>query len=352
MICIETAGINYLLREVCETVMRYGKDVEVRGMKTKELHPVFIKIDDPCDRTLLYPGRGNNPFASIYETLWVLVSKCNSIATLRKYIPRAGDYSDDGKTWRAGYPERLRCYGNRKIDQLLYVYNKLEKDPSSRQAVITLWNPELDTYDNMGWMVDSKDFPCSNYLTFLIRDNKLDLTFAMRSNDAIYGMTGINFYEFTVMQEILAGMLGVDIGSFYYMVNSLHIYEKYYEKALKLAVTRIVNYGLPRFKFFDKKNWFSNFGAMLTYEDLHNNIEEENFTINYDSEVLRDISGICEAYTRGVLYQDYDGYYKCMKRVTFSDLKVACHFWWLKREHLVDPITGLDRAIQLTMEIV
>lgn len=202
MFTLVVNDINEFLHYGCKHILRNGEIVTVRGKETRELHPYFIQINDPTRRTLLYPHRGSNPFAVLFETLWVLGNKSNDISLLKKFLPRAVDYSDDGKTWRAGYPERIRNYGNvggigcnLGVDQLLYVYDKLKADPETRQAVISLWNPEEDCYlnglrgftdDNRG-LLKSKDFPCSNHLVFLIRNGKLDLTFTIRSNDMIFG---------------------------------------------------------------------------------------------------------------------------------------------------------------------
>jgi thymidylate synthase len=84
-----------------------GKDVEVRGLKTRELHPCFIEIENPQKRHLLYPKRGNNPFASLAETMWVLGNR-NDMEWLEKFLPRCKDYSDDGRIWRAAYGPRIR----------------------------------------------------------------------------------------------------------------------------------------------------------------------------------------------------------------------------------------------------
>jgi thymidylate synthase len=46
----------------------------------------------------------------------------------------------------------------------------------------------------------------------------------MRSNDLFLG-TPHNFVQFTSLQEVVAGWLGVAVGSFALVVDSLHVYE-------------------------------------------------------------------------------------------------------------------------------
>lgn len=61
MYCAYVDGINDLLHNVCNAILEQGKEVVVRGSKTWEIHPAIFEVADPTDRTLLYPGRGNNP---------------------------------------------------------------------------------------------------------------------------------------------------------------------------------------------------------------------------------------------------------------------------------------------------
>jgi len=242
MFSIEVGGINAALYHSCKEIMSNGDVVTVRDQETTELHPAIMILTNPTNRTLIYPGRGNNPFSTLFETIWLLGSKDNDITYLSKFLPRAKDYSDNPDDikpkWRAGYPERLRAYRANPtvepINQLRYVYDKLSSDPQTRQAVAIFWNPYLDDYEKPGVLKKSRDYSCSQLLNFLIRDGKLDLTFYIRSNDAIFGMTSINIYEFTAIQEIMAKCLNVKIGKLYYMANSLHLYAKHYDKAWEL----------------------------------------------------------------------------------------------------------------------
>lgn len=378
---LSVSDINEFLYVGCKAVMRDGREVTVRGKKTKELHPCFIEIDQPRRRTLLYPHRGNNPYAGLFETLWVLGNKSNDISLLKEFLPRAVDFSDDGKAWRAGYPERIRNYGNvgwsfakLGVDQLLYAYDKLKTDPETRQAVISLWNPEKDCYvHGLRGVIDdrnllkSKDFPCSGYLVFLIRGGKLDLTFTIRSNDMIFGASSINFYEFSVMQEILARKLGVDVGKFYYVANSLHIYEEHYEKANIIAYDKgvdwydfldnescdpetVTKYDLPIFRFGDDNygfedclNGISSMISLLEQCAKVKPLDISNTNCNWmQFKWFHDAHSLCEIY---LLFVNADwknrptieSYYSHMKNVNLSDLKVACHFWMLKHSKAIEP---------------
>lgn len=110
--------------------------------------------------------------------------------------------------------------------QLRRCYRLLANDLSSRRAILTIHNPVWDVIDG-----DSKDIPCTLNLQFLVRDSKLHCICTMRSNDIWYG-TPHNVMMFTFLQRALAGWLGIPTGDYIHRANSLHMYQKHWEKAL------------------------------------------------------------------------------------------------------------------------
>ena len=62
----------------------------------------------------------------------------------------------------------------------------------------------------------------------MIRGNKLEWLQVMRSNDLIWG-TPYNFIQFTTLQEIMAGWLGVEVGAYNHISDSLHVYERHWD---------------------------------------------------------------------------------------------------------------------------
>jgi thymidylate synthase len=202
-------------------VMTTGQIVQSRqGVKVRELTGVTVEILNPLQRVICLPHRNNNIFATVAETLWVLGGR-NDMAFLSHYLPRAVDYSDDGKTWRGGYGPRLRNWNG--IDQIEEIIVLLKEDPLSRRAVISLFDPNTD-FEN------SKDIPCNNWLQFLIRDGKLHMHVTQRSCDILWGFSGINTFEWSVLQECISKILGVDVGPVKWFIGSAHIYENVWER--------------------------------------------------------------------------------------------------------------------------
>lgn len=205
-----------LLREVV-----IGHEIVVRGDKTRELLAQTIQIERPLERCVLVPGRNNNVFASIAESMWVLAGR-NDIEYLNGYLKRAKDYSDDGSTWRGAYGPRLRNWNG--VDQLEQIIAILRNDPASRRALATIFDPDRD-------FVESKDIPCNNWLHFIARNGKLDLHVAARSTDIWWGLSGINIFEWTLLLEMMAYWLGYEVGRIIFFTSSLHLYERHFEKA-------------------------------------------------------------------------------------------------------------------------
>src|SRR2546423_1477921 len=96
-------NISFATADSFNAVLRDGVAITVRGLETKELRNRITAIARPLERCLFLPGRGNNVFAQIAETFWVISGR-NDLPWLTRYLPKAPDFSDDeGMTWRGAY---------------------------------------------------------------------------------------------------------------------------------------------------------------------------------------------------------------------------------------------------------
>lgn len=224
------ADIDSLLPRLFKDLLTQGQAIGSRNGSTRELPFTNITLIQPHNREITLPSRKANVVAQIAETMWVLAGR-NDIEWLSHYLPRAADFSDDGLTWRAGYGPRLRTWINRDgdpVDQLARVVELLKADPRTRRAVISLFDPALD-------FTESKDIPCNNWLHFLSRDGVLNLHVAVRSNDAMWGWSGINAFEWSVLLEIVASLTDLEIGALHFSVSSMHLYERHWDKAERIT---------------------------------------------------------------------------------------------------------------------
>ena len=211
-------------------IVKKGIKVTPRGLSTLEYPDhVTTEILSPRQRVLTTIGRGGNIFWQVAEVLGIL-SGHKPRAYIEYYNSRLASYSDtpNDNSYHGWYGERIFSWGSYKgkpihkntksINQLELVYQRLRKDPDSRRTNISIWNPELDLAPG------HNDYPCNSLMMFLLREGKLNLTQVIRSNDLHLGLFGINVFEFSLIQEILAGWLGADLGKTDFVSNSLHIY--------------------------------------------------------------------------------------------------------------------------------
>ena len=246
------------LPELCAAVLDRSAEVG----RTKELIATSITLHRPEQRELVLPGRNANIAAQIAETMWVLTGKTSGIVWLSHYLPRAVDFADDGKHWRAAYGPRLRNW--KGVDQVAYVVNALRDNPQTRQAVIALWDPEVDILPGL-------DRACNTTLQFTSRLGALDMHVSLRSNDVMWGLSGINAFCWSSLQEIIAELLGIGIGAMHLAAGSLHIYDQHWAKARRISEQRTVGSYLHSPAFSDVKS-LSQFDGLAAkwfyYEEL------------------------------------------------------------------------------------
>lgn len=190
-----------------------------RGGDTEEILHATFSISNPRQRwvTSRYPAI--NPAFAIAEVVWILNGR-NDSAFLNCWNRQLPKYTGRGNTYHGAYGFRLRKHFG--IDQLERAYYALSNNPSNRQVVLQIWDCEVDLPACDGQPVNT-DIPC-NIVSFLkVRENKLEWMQILRSNDLFRGVP-YNFIQFTSLQEVLAGWLGVEIGTYNHLSDSLHVY--------------------------------------------------------------------------------------------------------------------------------
>lgn len=214
---------------------------------TRELHPVLFALEKPHLRLVTAYGRPVNVAFAMAEVLWILTGQRN-VEMLAAYNSQIANYSDDGTTFNAPYGYRLRHeFGH---DQLEDMIEGLGADSTSRQAVSVIWSPDKDrAFLGSGAVNVTKDRACNISSMLLIRDGKLDWTQTMRSNDALWGWP-YNVIQWTMLQEYVAWRLEIELGTYYHLSNSFHIYEHQWADADQIAPFDIYEHYAPRYADF------------------------------------------------------------------------------------------------------
>ena len=172
----------------------------------------------PQHRVLMNPKRDANPFLHLFEALWVLGGR-EDVGFLTMFSKRFTEFSDNGITFHAPYGHRLRKkFG---FDQINLACKHLKANPDSRRVVLQIWDANLDLD------AKSKDLPCNDLVMCTMNPARtgLDITVCCRSNDAVWGAYGTNAVQFSMLQEYMAGKIGVPVGVYTQLSNNFHVYE-------------------------------------------------------------------------------------------------------------------------------
>ena len=192
-----------------------------RGLDIKECLGVSFTITNPRDRGIFNSTRKFKPHYTVAETLWYL-SANDETSWISYYASFWNRISDDGVTANSAYGARIfrphPRVGDGAFIQWDWVKNELIRDPDSRRAIIHIKSP-IDS------IKATLDVPCTLALQFLIRDGRLHLVVNMRSSDLILGIAN-DVPAFTTLQEVMALELGLELGSYVHISNSLHVYKK------------------------------------------------------------------------------------------------------------------------------
>ena len=214
--CVNVSDALYLIKQSIE---ENGVRVETRNGPALEFpNPCIITYNNQKERVLFYPERDANPIFHFMESMWMLDGR-NDLYFIKYFNKQMEQYSNDKHTVSGAYGYRWRRYFAR--DQFETVIHRLRKYPNDRRTVLSMWDAVHDLRkDN-----ESRDLPCNTHIYFYIRNNMLDMTVCNRSNDLIWGACGANAVHMSFLQEYIATMVGVEVGTYTQFSNNLHAYD-------------------------------------------------------------------------------------------------------------------------------
>lgn len=123
-----------------------------------------------------------------------------------------------------------RIYNFRGKNQISdFIIPLLKKDPSSRRAIITLYDPAKDSN------VISKNIPSLMFIHFKIIEKRLDLTCYIRSNDFFIGWPG-NIYQLFALHKFVSEQLSLELGSLTTISSSAHIFHEHFDVIQRILV--------------------------------------------------------------------------------------------------------------------
>jgi thymidylate synthase len=217
-------GVNGYV-DLVQHVLSNGEPASPRGMNTMEIEDAVIRIHNVRATLPIGVNRGTVPGIGAVEACQLL-SGSSFPRLVVEVGPQFANYTEDDGQFHGSYGTRTRGQYDVMID-------RLRKDPDTRQAVVTIWNPERDMLEK------KRDYPCTILHQFRVRKDRLNMSVYMRSNDVWLG-SAYDFFQFTRVQLAMCSVLGIEPGTYAHHVGSLHIYENNYEAAGKLKKTNLV----------------------------------------------------------------------------------------------------------------
>lgn len=188
-------------------IQRYGRRIE----NTLALLNEGFYIDNPIKNNIDFEFRNWKISYAEKEWQWYLsenpsaVEISKSAPIWRQHMDSAGKVNSNyGYQWSRG-------------NQIDYVVQELKRNPLSRRALVSIF----DAKENTRY---SKDTPCTLNIGFNISDNKLHMNVMMRSCDLWFGFCN-DQYCFSMLQQLIANRLSIEVGWYYHFANNLHLYD-------------------------------------------------------------------------------------------------------------------------------
>jgi len=203
-----------IFRELTDPAL--SREVAPRGERTREITDAVVPFlaDQECWCT--YPSRRLSLSYVCAEFLWYLRADPDDLSIVSR-----------AKIWQ-GLAERGVIQSNYGVylfraRQFQRCLRELTNDPYSRRAsCVILQDRHYDT--------GSADIPCTYAVNFRIREEQLDMSVHMRSNDAWFG-AGNDVPIFRWTQHMMAAALHLPVGTYGHHVDSLHLYERHWDAA-------------------------------------------------------------------------------------------------------------------------
>ena len=241
-----------------DTIIDIESDGDVsqpRDLKVKELQFVHIAID-PTRPIADFEARGFNWKYLAGEMAWYL-KKDRDVDYIGQF---SGFWSN---ITNPNTNEINSNYGSLVFnkEQFGWAVDSLLKDKNSRQAIMFFNQPKFQFEGN-------KDFVCTMYANFFIRNNKLNMKIQMRSNDIFYGLTfDAPFFSFlhqSVYLILKDQYSDLELGVYHHFADNIHFYERHFELAEEIKSNRISSEG-HTFELKDKFiDYTSSDGVKLT----------------------------------------------------------------------------------------
>jgi thymidylate synthase len=217
---------NTINKEVTSLLSRMNREDSPRGLKVVEEHLTTLKFN-PLYPMMNFENKAFNWKYFVGELYWYIVGDTNP-EIINNFSSFWKGLLDEHGNVNSNYGYII---GPRQHNQFKWAYDALANDKSSRQSIMVFNTP---FYQKEG----VKDFVCTMYVNFWIRENELNMKVQMRSNDIFYGLQYDAPFFSIVYQSMYLCLKKVypdlEIGSYYHCSDNTHYYERHFDLVKKL----------------------------------------------------------------------------------------------------------------------
>ncbi len=264
---IQKDALNFKFKELLKEINKNDvSEASPRGLKVKEKLMTNFSIDPlyPC---VDFSSREFNYKYFAGELAWYLLRDkrtdfINNFSNFWKKLenPDGTVNSNYGSILLSKTDEiKANSYSlkdsierNLSISQMAWICNTLRKDKYSRQAIAYIGGSKYQFEGN-------KDFVCTQYILFYIRNNELNMKVQMRSNDIFYGLTYDVPWFSTVHQNVYLELLetypDLKLGKYHHFSDNTHFYSRHFEITDEILNEKSTNNG-PKL-VLKKPLWYS-----------------------------------------------------------------------------------------------
>jgi hypothetical protein len=202
-----------------------------------------------------------------------------------------------------------------------------------------MWNPVADLN------AQRRDLPCNTHVYFKPRDGKLHMTVCCRSNDIIWGCYGANAVHFSVLQEYMARLVGMEMGFYYHISDSWHYYtdNPTYKKLAAGAAYGMTDYYMGHGMTPSRIDTAAVFNQPI---DVWRDDLERFFTDDWDDPMMyQDLFFSRTAYPmrdawRNYKRGDYDTALHLCRNIASPDWQLAATQWMNRRKYRAEVSEG------------
>ena len=229
-------------RKIFQDLMKKGKKCAPRGQTVIEIENYTYTLP-PRARFCNFEARNVSKDYIKREFLWYLRGNKHDLEILDHASMWKGLVNQSNDTYQPWINSNYGQYVFAKVtdsaddsvkkSQFDAVVETLSNDVDSRRASIAILN--------QGHLLSTtNDVPCTYSLNFRIRENKLNMSVHMRSQDAVFGM-GNDAPCFSFIHEMVYVALRdktypeLKMGDYHHIADSFHVYERHFKAMEEIA---------------------------------------------------------------------------------------------------------------------